>query len=387
MTSVTSANYLDILNLVYNANRCEDLENLIRTVCPSMMQIFRSECATFHLVKGHPQQLNIIESRSFKSDYLNLVEDKYYPALYQDGYYQRSPLLKEAMSSSKTALKIGDSIPQRDWERSNLYNDFILPQHLYWELFLTLRWKNCLKGMITLWRPGNQPNFEKSDVIKSEILAPHLILAIRNINKISKINRLEKQPLSADDASNEGLILLDHKLRPVYSNVKAREICLYLFNRMPSDTLNIERGEFTIPSCIIKDCCDLLNLLKVEERLTLWPKERIIFLENGKQYRIEYSLTWKADQATTVPQFIVTLSDLASEKKLEAVLRARLHLSRREVDIVNCLMADMCHREIAEKLCISKLTVHTHVKNIYRKLGVKNKIELFRCVQRPSWLI
>ena len=387
MTSITSADYLDILNLVYNANRCEDIDSLIRTVCPSMIQIFRSECVTFHLVKGCPRHTDIIESRSFKSDYHNLIEDKYYPVLYKEGYYHQSPLLKAAISSSKTVLKIRDFISQRDWERSEFYNDFMLPQHLYWELFLPLRWKNNLEGMITLWRPGNQPDYENSDITKSQILAPHLVLAIRNVSKISKINRWEKQPLNTNDANNEGLILLDHKLRPIYSNFKAREICLYLFNRMPSDTLNIEKGEFPVPSCITKDCYDLVNLLKAEERLTLWPKERIIFLENGKQFRTECSLTWKADQVVTVPQFIVTLSDLTSEKKLETILRARLHLSRREVDIVSCLMADMSHREIAEKLCISKLTVHTHVKNIYRKLGVKNRIELFRCVQCPSWLI
>lgn len=384
MASITSADYLDILNLVYNANRCEDIDSFIRTVCPSMMKISRSECVTFHLVKGFPRHVNIIESRSFKSDYNNLIEDKYYPVLYKERYCHQSPLLKEAISSSKTVLKIEDSISQRDWERSDFYNNFMLPQHLFWELFLTLRWKNNLEGMITLWRSKSQPDYDNSDIAKAEILAPRLMLAIRNVSKISKISHREKQPLNTNDANNEGLILLDYKLRPIYSNVKAREICLYLCNRMPSDTLNIEKGEFPIPSCITKDCYDLLNLPKAEERLTLWPKERIIFLENDKQFRIECSLTWKADQVISAPQFIVTLSDLTSEKKLETILQTRLHLTRREVDIVYCLMADMSHKEIAEKLCISKLTVHTHVKNIYRKLGVKNRIELFRCVQWPS---
>jgi DNA-binding CsgD family transcriptional regulator len=382
----TDKEYQDILSLVYHANRCEDMDSFIGAVCPSIMQIFQSECATFHMVRGYPRNIDIGESRSFKRDCRNLVEDKYYPTLYKHGYFHQSPLLKEALSSSKPVLKLEDSLSQKEWERSDMYNDFIRPQHLYWELFLPLRWKNNLKGVITLWRPRNQPDFEISDIMKSEILTPHLSLAIHNITKISKISRLEKQPLTTDNANNEGLILLDNKLRPIYSNIMAREICIYLFNRMSSGTFDIETGEFPIPYCVINDCYDLLNLQKAEEQLTWLPKERIIFTKNGKKFRIECSLIWKANQVIAVPQFMVTLSDLTSENTLEVALQTKFHLTRREVDIVYCIMADMSYGEIAEKLYISKLTVHTHIKNIYRKLGIKNKIELFKCVQSPTSL-
>jgi DNA-binding CsgD family transcriptional regulator len=382
----TNKDYKDILNLIYHANRCEDMDSFIGTICPSMMQIFRSECATFHLIKGYPQHVNIDESRSFKRDCNNLVEDKYYPTLYKHGYYHQSPLLKEAMSSSKAVLKIQDSLSLKDWEKSDMYNDFIRPQHLYWELFLALRWKSNLKGVITLWRPRSQPDFEISDIVKSELLTPHLTLAIRNVAKISKISRLEKQPLASDNTNNEGIILLDKKFRPIYSNIMAREICFYLFNRKSSDTFDIETGEFPIPCCVINDCCNLLNLQKTDEQLTWLPKERIIFTKNGKKFHIECSLIWKNEQVIAVPQFMVTLSDLTSENTLEAALQTKFHLTRREVDIVYCIMADMSYGEIAEKLYISKLTVHTHIKNIYRKLGIKNKIELFKCVQSPSSL-
>ena len=388
MTTMNGRDYLDVLNLVYFTNRCEDLESFLGTLCPSMMQMFHAECVTFHLVKGYPWHVNIVESRSFKSDSHNLVEDKHYPVLYKDSYYQHSPLLKEAISSSETVLKVGDSISLGEWERSNLYNDFILPQHLYWEMFLTLRWKNNLKGMITLWRSKKQPDYEHKDIEKAGILAPHLMLAIHNVNTISKIHGWKKQFLSASEAPNEGLLLLDNKFRPVHSNAKAREICLYLYSRMPSDTFNLEKGEFPMPSCIIKDCSDLLDLLKVEARFVLWPKERIIFVESGKNFRSECSLIWKADQINSTPNFMVTLSDLTDEKnKLESTLQASFHLSKREVDIVYCIVADMSYDDIAEKLYISKLTVRTHVKNIYRKLRIKNKIELYRFIQSITWLM
>ena len=379
--------YQDILNLVYDANRCEDMNSFVDTVCFPMTEIFHTDCITFHLIKGYPQHVSISEARSFKRDRCNLIEDKHYPAIYRHGYYRHSPFLKEAISSLKPALKIKEDITQKDWERSDMYNDFIRPQHLYWELFLPLRWQNNLKGMITLLRPRNQPDFESSDTMKGEILAPHLVLAIHNINQISKINHWWKNPAQTNDTNDEGLILFDQKIRPIYSNVKAREICLYMFNNMASDAFNAETGEFPIPSWIIKDCYDLLGLLNAGETLARLSRERVIFLKNGKKFHVQCSLIQKIDHAVTVSQFVVTLSDLSCENMLEPNLQEKFHLTRREADIIYCIMAEMSCGEIAEKLYISKLTVHTHIKNIYRKLGINNKIELFKCVQSPSWLV
>jgi len=386
MTIISGKEYHDILDLVYAANRSQDMDGLVGTLCQTMIESFRSECATFHLIKGYPRRVNVVESRSFKSDYHQLIEDKHYPALYKDGFFQQSPLLKEAIASSKTIFKIGDSLSTRDWERSHYYNDFIMPQHLYWELFLSLRWKNNLEGMITLWRSRQQPDYQPGDIARAEILAPHLTLAVHNVSAISKINGWRKK-FSAEEPNTDGLLLLDHKFRPVYSNAKAREICLYLYHSMPSDPVNIEKGEFPIPSCIIKDCADLLDLIKAEAQFISWPKERIAFSESGKQFRTECSLVWKADKMHSVPNFIVTLSDLTGKNRQESTPQAKFHLSRREIDIINCIITDMSYEETAAKLYISKLTVHTHIKNIYRKLGVRNKIELYRRIQSLDWLM
>jgi DNA-binding CsgD family transcriptional regulator len=386
MAGLTGKDYRDILNLVYLANRCEDTESFINTLFPSIMQIFHAECATFQLIKGYPQHTEIVESRSFRTDSHNIYEDKYYSVIYvKDAFYHHSPLLNEAISSSKTVLKIGDSISFRDWDRSDLYNDFIRPQHLYWELFLTLRWKNKLEGMVTLWRSKKQLDYEDKEVVKAAMLAPHFGVAVHNICLISQINTRENHSLSADEANSEGLLWLDHKFTPSFFNAEARDICLQLLSSMPYNTSDLEKGEFPIPSCIIKDCSDLLDLLKAEEQLILPPKERIVFTGSDKKFRIECSLIWKANQINSMPNFIVTLSDLSDEKKLETTLQARFQLSRRELDVIYYLTRGLSDDEIGEKLYISRQTVHTHIKNIYKKLGVKSRIELYRRVIQSSY--
>jgi len=386
MARLTGKDYREVLNLVYLANRCENVESLINALFPSILHAFNTECATFQLIKGRRRDITIVESRSFKSDNRNLYEDKYYPVVYvKDSFYQHSPLLNEAISSSKTVLKFGESISLRDWERSDFYNNFMLPQNLYWELFLTLRWKNNLEGMITLWRSKKQPDYEDAEVLKAARLASHLGVVIHNICLISQINTRESHFLSTDEADAEGLLWLDHRFTPSFYNAKARDICLQLYGKRIHNPPYFETGEFPVPSSVIKDCSDLLDLVKAEGQPTLLPKERIVSTESGQRFRIECSLIWKSGQTGSTPSFMVTFSDFSDEKRLEVTLKSRFQLSRRELDVTHYLVRGLSDNEIGEKLYISRQTVHTHIKNIYRKLGVKSRIELYRIVTRESY--
>lgn len=52
-------------------------------------------------------------------------------------------------------------------------------------------------------------------------------------------------------------------------------------------------------------------------------------------------------------------------------------ISSREQEIIGLLVEGKTNREIADRLCISLNTVKTHVKNIYSKLEVTNRVQLF----------
>ena len=118
MSRLSARDYRDTLNLVYAANRCQDMNSFINELFPSMVNVFDVECITLQLLNGYPHHIKVTESRSFKADSHSICEDKVYPSLYKEGYYQHSPLLKEAINSEKTILKIGDSISYDDWDKS-----------------------------------------------------------------------------------------------------------------------------------------------------------------------------------------------------------------------------------------------------------------------------
>lgn len=50
-------------------------------------------------------------------------------------------------------------------------------------------------------------------------------------------------------------------------------------------------------------------------------------------------------------------------------------LTVREKEIIAEVSKGLFDKEIASKICISTETVKKHVKNIYRKLGVRNRVE------------
>jgi two-component system, NarL family, nitrate/nitrite response regulator NarL len=56
--------------------------------------------------------------------------------------------------------------------------------------------------------------------------------------------------------------------------------------------------------------------------------------------------------------------------------RSPFHLTRREVEIIETIVAGYSKKDIAQKLLISEQTVKRHLANIFDKLGVSNRLEL-----------
>ena len=48
-------------------------------------------------------------------------------------------------------------------------------------------------------------------------------------------------------------------------------------------------------------------------------------------------------------------------------------LTNRETEILNLVAQGLSNREIAEQLFVSRYTVESHIKQIYRKLSVSNR--------------
>jgi DNA-binding CsgD family transcriptional regulator len=63
---------------------------------------------------------------------------------------------------------------------------------------------------------------------------------------------------------------------------------------------------------------------------------------------------------------------------------SRFGISKRELEIIILILKGKSNRDIEDELFISIKTVKTHIYNIYRKLGVKNRWQLFNLVNNVN---
>jgi DNA-binding NarL/FixJ family response regulator len=56
--------------------------------------------------------------------------------------------------------------------------------------------------------------------------------------------------------------------------------------------------------------------------------------------------------------------------------RKTFGLTARELDVVTAIVSGFTNREIAQKFSISEQTVKHHLRNIFDKVGVSNRLEL-----------
>lgn len=61
-------------------------------------------------------------------------------------------------------------------------------------------------------------------------------------------------------------------------------------------------------------------------------------------------------------------------------------LSERESEVLQCISEGKSYSKIAQELFVSKETVKSHIKNIYRKLEVVSKAEAIRMANKNRWV-
>ncbi len=66
-----------------------------------------------------------------------------------------------------------------------------------------------------------------------------------------------------------------------------------------------------------------------------------------------------------------------TEKNLTEDFIKDFSITKREQEIIIALLDGKSNKELAETLFVSEKTIESHLANIYRKVGVKNRLELF----------
>lgn len=76
--------------------------------------------------------------------------------------------------------------------------------------------------------------------------------------------------------------------------------------------------------------------------------------------------------------------NLLEDKLSVSAATEKYDLTRRERTILQALMEGMDNAAICEELTITDNTLKKHILNIYRKLGVKNRVQLFKMIKEKE---
>ena len=73
------------------------------------------------------------------------------------------------------------------------------------------------------------------------------------------------------------------------------------------------------------------------------------------------------------PALLERVFDTIKQQDEETTAEANSALTKRELEVLNCLVKGYSDKQVAGALNISEHTARTHTKNIYRKLGVSSR--------------
>jgi DNA-binding CsgD family transcriptional regulator len=265
---------------------------------------------------------------------------------------------------------IEELVPLKDYLKSELYNDQIKPQSMRYLMNIMLRSRDRLIGRLLLTRQAHAGNFTSRDKAKAQLMVSHLNPILEEkmlLQHIENTNELLESLIVT--IPNRGIIILDESFKPIHMDQAAKENLAFWFQTEWS-----QQGlEFNIPeeihhACEIlkKDACEDQDFGCLEHRLTV---------ELGLSRQPLPVLLRMVKPHDKPVIFLVCLNPEYHKMPFNRRLET-LGLTPREQEVSHLVSEGLDNEQIADKLCISTLTLGTHLKSIYGKLGVNSRSSL-----------
>jgi LuxR family maltose regulon positive regulatory protein len=115
------------------------------------------------------------------------------------------------------------------------------------------------------------------------------------------------------------------------------------------------------------------------------------FVDEGRPV-VEALMRLRAAQAKTDPALSAYASRIidaaqtmpVATRKAAAPAAEKEQLTQRETELLRCLSEGLSNRDIAVALSVSETTVKWHLKNIFGKLSVSNRVQAVRAAQAAA---
>ncbi len=190
------------------------------------------------------------------------------------------------------------------------------------------------------------------------------------------LKKLKSFQISSETSAGELITGLDE---PVFLVMKGGKIVSY--NKSGSDLIDVDKVNEQSSIYNIFDCpVALKNIVENMFAGNIRRSEVRCSISAGKKDKRSFNLNIQsiinhAGELTGVMVFLKEDFTIGTFKKCFSI-------TDRQLDIIFMVVSGMSNRHIAEKLGITEKTIENHLFNIYNKLGIDNKIELFNLTMK-----
>lgn len=301
-----------------------------------------------------------LENPTFKDMGDDLYDDYY-------GYFRDlDPIRKKFTSNIQTIPKeiiTLDLVSNTNKVETNQhYKQFLKKYHIFYQLSLPLLHDNLPIGLISFFKSEKEGQFTKEDYYLFRLLQKPLSSSLLSYLKINLTTFETKLFKSIYDKSSVGMAILNSDWNILYLNDRAKNY-LSLISQYLGNSLSHHGNIQAIVRVILSDENGLINEVIKNLPFEFFVND-VSFLDNGqtKQYHI--------------------LNIEFQQDKIEAAINPynNFLFSKREAEIASLVAQGLSNEEIATELFISVHTVKTHIKNIYKKNGLKNRVELSKAL-------
>jgi DNA-binding CsgD family transcriptional regulator len=317
-----------------------DLGGLAERCVKGLHRLVPSSAVSFDLVEPDTERGETVAA---------LGVSDYFLTRYEQLGRRRDPVLRRALKSCKAVDNSSLMSPER-WCSLPIYRDVFHLHRLTNVLYAPVLVDDGVVATIDVGRGDRPGKFTSTEVLLVQSLAAAAGSAFAALSDRDRLVRDRAQLAAALDACDDAVVVTDSNDGRRHLNAVARRLLARTADGAPAlDDLLARSGEGD-------------GGLVAERRVELADGADAV-------------LRSRSSPLESQPGVIVSVLRLESNgDRLASVVEASL--SRREREVAQLAIRGLHDAEIAERLILSPHTVKHHLKAIYRKLGVRSRVEL-----------
>lgn len=272
-------------------------------------------------------------------------------------------------------------VPDRDFERSDFYNDFVRPAGGFHGMAFGHA-TPTLSSFFAVCRRRQAGDFEAKDAAVLETLSPHLAMALRVRQRLDVTDLGAAGAWAAIDQLGTAFMIVDAQSAVVFAN----EAALHLFH----DGRGLRLGHDGLCGTDAAASRTLRRLIAscVQTGAANGSAAGVVDLPCREQQPLRIAVTpfrperigmdtgWRAR-----PLALLVVTDPAQERDArKAQLRRRFGLTPAEADVAMEIARGDGRKAAAARLGVADSTARMHLTRIFDKTGVRRQAELVRII-------